>query len=108
MQINIDFSKINDWTSFHAQFHEKMGFPNFYGNNMNAWIDCMSSIDEPDDGMCKVTISKNRSLNIHVTGLDTALNNGLDVLQGFLAGVVEVNQRFLQAKSYTRLKLVFI
>ena len=30
------------------------GFPNFYGNNMNAWIDCLTSLDAPEDGMTKI------------------------------------------------------
>ena len=28
-----------------------MGFPGFYDRNMNAWIDCMSYIDELGAGM---------------------------------------------------------
>jgi RNAse (barnase) inhibitor barstar len=108
MQINIDFATIVDWQSFHSQFQQKMGFPDFYSNNMNAWIDCMSSIDAPEDGMCKVTVSKNLSLNIHVSGLEAVLKTCPDVANGFLECVIHLNQRFLQAKSYTRLKLVLI
>jgi hypothetical protein len=33
---------------------ETFGFPRFYGRNMNAWIDCMSSLDSPEDGMSRV------------------------------------------------------
>ncbi len=51
MEIVIDFKKIKDWKSFHDQFSEVMGFPNFYGENMNAWIDCMSYIDDTDAAM---------------------------------------------------------
>lgn len=50
----LDCRKITDWKSFHREFSEVMGFPDFYGNNMNAWIDCMSSLGEPGDGMTKV------------------------------------------------------
>ena len=31
-----------------------MGFPDFYGKNMNAWIDCMTSLDDPADGMTSI------------------------------------------------------
>ena len=44
--VKIDCSLIKDWESFHQCFREGFGFPAFYGNNMNAWIDCMSSLDE--------------------------------------------------------------
>jgi len=45
---------IVDWDSFHAIFSNEFGFPDFYGRNMNAWIDCMTSIDCPDDGMTRI------------------------------------------------------
>lgn len=43
----IDGKSIYDWPTFHAFFAEEFGFPNYYGKNMDAWIDC---IDEVDDG----------------------------------------------------------
>jgi RNAse (barnase) inhibitor barstar len=30
------------------------GFPDFYGKNMDAWIDCLTSLDAPEDGMSNV------------------------------------------------------
>ena len=50
----IDCDAIYDWPSFHSVFAQALGFPSFYGNNMNAWIDCMSSVDQPDDGMSTI------------------------------------------------------
>lgn len=41
--------------SFHEYFAETFGFPDFYGKNMDAWIDCMSDLDCEEAGM----ISKN-------------------------------------------------
>jgi RNAse (barnase) inhibitor barstar len=40
--INIDASELANWESFHAYFKKAVGFPEYYGNNMDAWIDCMS------------------------------------------------------------------
>ena len=45
--VRIPTSRITDWDSFHRVFVEIMGFPEFYGRNMNAWIDCMTSLDSP-------------------------------------------------------------
>jgi len=45
--VTVPVEKITDWPSFHDVFHETLGFPKFYGRNMNAWIDCMTSIDTP-------------------------------------------------------------
>ncbi len=52
--VKLDTCSIRDWESFHAAFAEAFGFPAFYGRNMNAWIDCMTSLDEPADGMTAV------------------------------------------------------
>ncbi len=52
--VRIPTSRITDWDSFHRVFAEVMGFPEFYGRNMSAWIDCMPSLDVPGDGMTKI------------------------------------------------------
>ena len=108
MQISIDFSKIVDWQSFHAQFKEKMGFPDFYGNNMNAWIDCMSSIDAPADGMSSVLVGKSTTSDIVVIHTEKALKTCPEVLQGLIECTAYVNLRFIDSSTATRLKLVFI
>ena len=41
-------SQITDWNSFHDTFAAALGFPNYYGRNMNAWVDCLTY---EDDGM---------------------------------------------------------
>jgi hypothetical protein len=52
--VRVNGELIKDWESFHAVFAEAFGFPDFYGRNMNAWIDCMTSLDAPADGMTSV------------------------------------------------------
>jgi RNAse (barnase) inhibitor barstar len=52
--VRIDTTKIHDWASFHDVFAEALGFPEFYGRNMDAWIDCMSSLDDPAAAMTTV------------------------------------------------------
>ena len=54
MDVAVDFNEIGDWDTFHEVFAKAMGFPEFYGRNNNAWIDCMSYIDDEDAGMSKV------------------------------------------------------
>ena len=52
--VEIDTARIVDRESFHDLFAEVMGFPDFYGRNMDAWIDCMDSLDAPEEGMTGV------------------------------------------------------
>jgi RNAse (barnase) inhibitor barstar len=61
---SIDCDKITDWESFHSEFDRVFGFPDFYGRNMDAWIDCMTSIDEPPDGLTSIHCEKGSFLTI--------------------------------------------
>jgi RNAse (barnase) inhibitor barstar len=36
--------KLITWSSFHKEFMEVMNFPDYYGKNMDAWIDCMDEL----------------------------------------------------------------
>ncbi|MES2463539.1 MAG: barstar family protein [Armatimonadota bacterium] len=56
--VKLDTRRLQDWDTFHEVFAETFGFPNFYGRNMNAWIDCMTSLDDPSAGMSTIHVSK--------------------------------------------------
>ena len=42
----IDGKKLTDWNSFHSEFKTILNFPDYYGENMNAWIDCVDDLTE--------------------------------------------------------------
>jgi RNAse (barnase) inhibitor barstar len=48
MIVRIDTESITDWPSFHDVFAETFGFPDYYGRNMDAWIDCMTYLNDAD------------------------------------------------------------
>jgi RNAse (barnase) inhibitor barstar len=48
MIIRIDTKAITDWTTFHTIFAETFGFPDYYGRNIDAWIDCMTYLNDAD------------------------------------------------------------
>jgi Barstar (barnase inhibitor) len=48
-KVSLDCKEISDWNSFHEGFARVFGFPDFYGKNMDAWIDCLTSLDAPAD-----------------------------------------------------------
>ena len=39
---NVNGKEILDWKAFHDFFAKEFDFPDYYGRNMDAWIDCMS------------------------------------------------------------------
>jgi RNAse (barnase) inhibitor barstar len=54
--VEIDCDTIRDEDSFHDVFSVAFGFPAFYGGNMNAWIDCMGYLDDPEACMTNVHV----------------------------------------------------
>ena len=70
MLVRIDTTRIRDWASFHDVFTEAFGFPGFYGRNMDAWIDCMTSLADPDDGMTTVHAPKGGVVVLQLDGVD--------------------------------------
>ena len=64
--ISIPADQITDWDSFHSVFQAALGFPEFYGRNMDAWIDCMSYIDEPSSGMAKACVPPGELLTLRI------------------------------------------
>lgn len=66
MVVKLPTERIVDWDSFHSVFREVFAFPDCYGRNMNAWIDCLTYVDDPDDVMSNVHLGKNETLQIEV------------------------------------------
>lgn len=56
--VAIPIEEIQDWPTFHDVFQRLMGFPSLYGRTMDAWIDCMMSLDSPEDGMTTVSVGR--------------------------------------------------
>jgi RNAse (barnase) inhibitor barstar len=65
----IDCSRIHDWSSFHEEFDRVFAFPEFYGRNMDAWIDCMSSLDAPEDHLTGIHCERGRVLTIELANV---------------------------------------
>lgn len=64
--VKIDCSRITDWPSFHEEFNRVFQFPAFYGRNMNAWIDCLSSLDIPEEEMTSIHCEAGKVLTIEL------------------------------------------
>ena len=53
MMIRIDARRLTDSAGLHAALKEAFGFPAFYGNNLNALVDCLTHLDDPSAGMSR-------------------------------------------------------
>jgi len=69
-KISVDCSKIRDWNTFHDEFARIFGFPDFYGRNMDAWIDCMTSLDDPEDGLSQIHCARGSVLTLELDNVE--------------------------------------
>src|SRR5689334_4184875 len=67
--VKIDASKFTGWDAFHDCFALALGFPAFYGRNMNAWIDCMTDVDDVGAGMTAVHVAPGDVLVLCLSGM---------------------------------------
>lgn len=105
--VKIDASRITDWASFHNVFAETFGFPEFYGHNIDAWNDCMSSLDAPEEKMAKIHVPVG---NVVVLQLENAKDFSVRCPEQY-AAIVEcsafVNYRRIIKKLEPLLSLAF-
>jgi RNAse (barnase) inhibitor barstar len=64
--VKLDTGRITDWNTFHDVFAEVFGFPGFYGRNLNAWIDCMTYLDDPSAEMTTLHAPPDGVLVLHL------------------------------------------
>jgi hypothetical protein len=72
--VEIDCNKITDGQSLHDVFAAAFGFPAFYGRNMDAWIDCLTCLDDPGAGMTSIHVGPGEILVLalhNATGFKT-------------------------------------
>lgn len=70
-RIRLETAPIIDKASFHHECASLFGFPDFYGRNMDAWIDCMSDLEEPDSSMTKINLGEDDILVLEITDTES-------------------------------------
>ena len=105
--VKIDTARISDWDSFHAVFANVFGFPSFYGRNMNAWIDCMTSLDEPGEGMTTVHAPPGGVVVIELEQVDTFAVRFPELYSAIVESVAFVNWRRIKIGQDAVLALSF-
>jgi hypothetical protein len=107
IRVKIEGSTICSWESFHDVFATVFGFPEFYGRNMNAWIDCMSDLDDPGSGMTKVTCKKGDYCLIELNDAEKLKSGCRDAYDALLECSAFVNYRLLEIGNQPLIMLAF-
>lgn len=104
--VRLDTEAISDWQSFHQACSEAFGFPDFYGMNMDAWIDCLTYLDE-GDGMSGFHLAKGETLNVEISEAESFKSRLPEIYRALVDASAFVNQRYLDAGKSPMLSLQF-
>jgi RNAse (barnase) inhibitor barstar len=106
--LKVDGSKILSWNAFHSYFQKKLGFPDFYGRNMNAWIDCMGDLDKPEHGMTtNFSVRKGEYLVVHLANIDELKVKAHDIYISLLECSAHINNRRISSGEPPLIFLAF-
>ena len=104
-QANIDGAHVTGWEAFHSVCAAEFGFPEFYGRNMDAWIDCLTYLYD-GDGMSRFTLEPGELLRIGVVNAARWRRQAPETLDALVDCTAFVNQRYLATGQAPPLHLV--
>ena len=104
MKIIIDASKITSVETLHDTFQEAFGFPDYYGRNMDAWIDCMSNLD---DEMNKVQVKEGEIVELQLDNIEVLKENHPDLYADIIECAAFVNWRRMERGGLAILALSY-
>ena len=103
----MDCDTIQDWPSFHNEFARVFGFPAFYGNNMDAWIDCLTSLDAPEDGMSNIHCEPGTVMTLELENVNRFSQRCPEQYKALLECAAFVNWRRIEVGGSSVLALSF-
>jgi hypothetical protein len=103
----LDTSAIVDWDTFHAASRAAFGFPDFYGNNIDAWIDCLTYLDL-DDGMSKFALAAGETLTIEVRDAEAFAERAPEQALALMEATAFVNRRHIEDGKQPMLVLLLV
>ena len=102
---SLDLSIVRDWNTFHDVSAQAFGFPDFYGRNMDAWIDCLSYLEE-GDGMCGFKLGTGERLDVRLLGFEDFARRVPEICTMLLMCTATVNLRYQESGDVPRVVLV--
>ena len=105
--VRLDGECIKDWESFHSECEREFGFPEFYGRNMDAWVDCLSYLRD-EDGMTKFRLKPDEILQIEVSKAALLKQSAPEILDDLTFCIEAINERYEDYGEKPALKLVLL
>jgi hypothetical protein len=86
---------------FHAQSREAFGFPEFYANSIDAWVDCLSYLRD-EENMTRFRLKANEVLEVVI---NDSSKMPADLLEEITYCVGGINERYEDYGEKPALKL---
>ena len=99
----IEGNTFADAERLHDEMAFKLGLPSWYGRNLDALLDCLSSIGDPRNNLCRHwDWREGKRLVLRILGLSI---NSVDaaVAAAFVQTVADVNERLEQDGATNRI-----
>jgi len=104
-KVVIDTKAIHDWETLHAVCKEAFGFPDFYGRNGNAFIDCLTYLDE-GDGMSRFVLEPGETLTVELTDSYVFADRAPEQAVALFAWIGATNERHVDDGKQPMLLMV--
>ncbi len=105
--IKLDGELLTDWEAFHTVSQEAFGFPDYYGRNISAWIDCLSYLRD-DDGMSTIRLNDEELLTIALSGSEALGQRFPELLEELQFCVDMINERYADYGEKPALQLLLL
>jgi hypothetical protein len=106
MILRIDARRLTDAAGLHETLSAAFGFPPSYGKNLDALVDCLTYLDDPDAGMSRVHVSPGQVALLVLDHANTKDGRQAQ-LQALIDAVAFVNWRRLEQNQPPVLALAY-
>ncbi|WP_025915771.1 barstar family protein [Herminiimonas sp. CN] len=105
--VRLNGEAITSWDAFHDESQRLFGFPEFYGRNMNAWVDCLSYLRD-DDGMSTFRLKPDEVLRIEVQQAEHMRAQAPEILDDLAFCIEAINDRYADYGEKPALELILL
>lgn len=105
--VTIRADQITSRETFHSAFQGALGFFEGYGRNGDAWIDCMTWLDDPESGLSQVTVAPGDLVAIRIDDAQDFQRRCPDLFGDLIEMAAFVNWRRVEKGEPPLLTLLF-
>lgn len=105
MEMVIDSKGVDTADKMHTKLKHAFGFPDFYGANIHALIDCLGDIRYPEYGMSEVAIGENEVLNLTIKNFP--YENDI-IINIFFLAIKYVNAKSIRNEESPSIHLILV